>query len=185
MVICIVDFLEESKASLKSFIKNRVTNEADAEDILQEVFMKLISNIDKLMDNQKIRAWIYKITQNAIIDYYRRNRRFTELENLPEELPLVMDDDMSANYEIAVCLKNMVEKIPDKYRQAIEYTVFENHTQKEYSEMAGITLSGAKSRVQRARSLLKEMVLGCCNLEFDRLGNIIEYKKRSTDCQYC
>lgn len=79
----------------------------------------------------------------------------------------------------------MVDKLPEKYKQAIIITVFENHTQKEYSEMVGISLSGAKSRVQRARDILKEMVLGCCSLEFDSLGNIINYKKRNSNCQFC
>jgi len=185
MSICLVDFWEESKTPLRSFIKNRVAKEADVEDILQEVFLKLISNIDKLIDNQKMYAWIYKITQNTIIDYYRKNRRDTELKSLSAETTLVLEEELTSNKEIAFCLKNMVEELPDIYKQAIVLTAFENHTQKEYSDIAGISLSGAKSRVQRARSLLKEMVLGCCTLEIDRLGNIIEYKKRSKDCQYC
>jgi RNA polymerase sigma-70 factor (ECF subfamily) len=183
--ICLVDFWEESKKPLKNFIKNRVANEEDTEDILHDVLLKLISNIDKLMDDQKVHAWIYKITRNAIIDYYRRNHKSLDLESVPEELPLVLDEDLTSNKEIAYCLKNMVDKLPEKYKQAIQITVFENHTQKEYSEIAGISLSGAKSRVQRARCFLKEMVFGCCSLEFDRLGNIIDYKKRSADCKYC
>lgn len=72
--ICLVDFWEESKITLKNFIRDRVSNEEDAEDILQDVFLKLISNVDKLIDNQKVHAWIYKTTRNAIIDYYRRNQ---------------------------------------------------------------------------------------------------------------
>lgn len=185
MAICLVDFLEESRKPLRKFIRNRIANEDDAEDILQDVLLKLINNIDKLMDNQKINAWIYKITRNAIIDYYRRNRHHSEFGSLSEDLPAELEDDLSSNSKIALCLKNMVEELPDIYRQAIVLTAFENRTQKEYSEITGISLSGAKSRVQRARSLLKEIVLGCCYLEFDRLGNIIDYKKRSEDCKYC
>lgn len=185
MAICLVDFWEESKTTLKNFIGDRVSNEEDTEDILQDVFLKLISNIDKLMDDQKVHAWIYRITRNAIIDYYRRNHKNFDLESFSEELPLVLDEDLTSNKEIAYCLKNMVNKLPEKYKQAIIITVFENHTQKEYSEMVGISVSGAKSRVQRARNILKEMVLGCCSLEFDSLGNIINYKKRSITCKYC
>lgn len=185
MAICLVDYWEESKAPLRNFIKKRVSNEEDTEDILQDVFLKLISNIDKLMDDQKVHAWLYRITRNAIIDYYRKNHKHLDLVSLPEELPHVLDEDLTSNKEIAYCLKNMVDKLPEKYKQAIQITVFENHTQKEYSEMAGISVSGAKSRVQRARNILKEMVLGCCSLEFDSLGNIISYKKRSSNCQFC
>ncbi len=185
MPICLVDFLEEAKTPLKNFIRDRVSNEEDSQDILQDVFLKLISNVDKLIDTQKVHAWIYKTARNAIIDYYRKNNKNLDYKSLPEELPLILDEDLTSNKEIASCLKNMTEKLPEKYKQAIKITVFENHTQKEYSEMAGISLSGAKSRVQRARNILKEMVLGCCSLEFDGLGNIINYKTRSPNCKYC
>lgn len=184
MAICLINFLEELKTPLKTFIKKRISNDADAEDILQDVCLKLISHIDKLMDAQNIYAWIYQTTRNAIADYYRRHQH-TQFESLPEELPDSLDDDFSSNQEIASCLKNMVERLPEKYKQAIVLTVFENRTQKEYGEMVGISLSGAKSRVQRARGLLKKMVLGCCSLELDQLGNIINYQKRSADCKYC
>ena len=185
MPICLVDFWEESKTPLKNFIRGRVSNEEDTEDILQDVFLKLISNVDKLISPKKVHAWIYKTTRNAIIDYYRRNHKNLDYQSLTEELPLVLDEDLTSNKEIAFCLKNMIEKLPGKYKQAINITVFENHTQKEYSEMVGISISGAKSRVQRARNILKEMVLECCNLEFDSLGNIINYRRRSSNCKYC
>ena len=185
MALCIAEILEESRIPLRNFIRKRVANEEDVNDILQDVSIKLLSNIDKLFDSQKINAWIYKITRNAITDYYRKNHNYMEFDSLPVELSVVPDEDFSSNHEIASCLKNMVNNLPGKYKEAIILTAFENHTIKEYSEMAGISLSGAKSRVQRARCLLKEVVFKCCSLEFDRLGNIINYKKRSSDCKYC
>ncbi len=185
MVLCVAEFLEKSKKPLKSFIKKRISNEADAEDILQDVFLKLISNIDKLADKQKINAWMFKITRNAIVDYYRKNRHEVSYEIMPPEPPVIIEEEVSENYEIATCLKNMADKLPEKYRQAICLTVFENYTQKEYSQIIGISVSGAKSRVQRARHLLKKMVLDCCTLEFDALGNIIGYRKRNETCMFC
>lgn len=185
MALCVAEFLEKSKIPLKSFIIKRVSNEADAEDILQDVFIKLISNIDKLANKQKINAWMYKITRNAIVDYYRRNRNEISYYLMPPEPSVIIEEDVSASYEIAICLKNMANKLPDKYRQAIFLTVFENHTQKEYSQIIGISVSGAKSRVQRARCMLKKMILECCNLEFDSFGNIIDYSKRNEPCMFC
>ena len=130
MAICLVDYWEESKAALKNFIRNRVSNEEDTEDILQDVFLKLISNIDKLIDNQKVHAWIYRITRNAIIDYYRSNHKILDLESIPEELPRVLDEDLTSNKEIAFCLKNMVDKLPEKYKQS-----YNNHSfRKPYPE---------------------------------------------------
>ncbi len=112
MALCIVELIEESIIPLKGFIRKRVANEEDAEDILQDVFIKLLSNIDKLADNQKMNAWIYKITRNTIVDCYRRNQKSIEYNIRPEELAVPIYDDLSSNLEIASCLKNMIDELP-------------------------------------------------------------------------
>jgi RNA polymerase sigma-70 factor (ECF subfamily) len=62
---------KEYYSRLFSFINSRVNNSEDAKDILSEVFLKISSNIDKLNSNEKLTSWIYTITRNTIIDYYR------------------------------------------------------------------------------------------------------------------
>ena len=179
MSTCTDCIWEEFSVPLKGFIKKRVTNEQDADDILQEIFIKIHNNIGNLMNENKINAWIYRITRNTITDYYRRNHNNFEITELPEDLERSIDDDLSANTEIASCLKGMIDSMPENYKQAIVLTEFQNMTQKELSEKMGISISGAKSRVQRARRMLKEMLLGCCHFEFDRFGNIIDYKQKN------
>lgn len=176
---------EELSVPLKSFIKKRIANEADADDILQEVFMKIHNNINDLSDDHKIHAWVYRTTRNAITDHYRRNNHHVQLLEVPDDLANEPDEELTSNVEIAACLKSMIESLPEKYKQALILTEFENLTQKELSERMGLSLSGAKSRVQRGREQLKEMLLGCCQLEFDRLGNVIDYQHKSNECKYC
>jgi len=185
MAICLNHVWEEFSLPLKSFIRKRIPIEADADDILQEVFMKINNNIEDLLDDDKIHAWVYKITHNAIVDYYRKNNKIIDFSELSEDIAMGPDEDISSNIEIAACLKSMIEALPEKYKQALLLTEFENLTQKELSEKMGLSLSGAKSRVQRGREKLKEMLLGCCHLEFDRLGNVIDYQHKSSDCKYC
>lgn len=72
----------------------------------------------------------------------------------------------------------MVESLPEKYRQALVMTGFEGISQKALAESLGISFSGAKSRVQRAREQVKEKLLEYCHLEFDRMGQIVEYRLR-------
>ena len=72
----------------------------------------------------------------------------------------------------------MVESLPDDYRQALLLTEYEGLTQRELAERLGLSVSGAKSRVQRAREKLKEMLLDCCHFEFDRLGRVIDYQPK-------
>ncbi|MHB8125410.1 MAG: RNA polymerase sigma factor SigZ [Desulfitobacteriaceae bacterium] len=177
---------EEFRVPLKYFIKKRIPNEQDTEDILQEVFFKIHSNMGSLKDDNKIHVWIYRITRNAIVDYYRKqNNKSIELMEFTENLTNGQNDDLSANGEIALCLKTMIDYLPEKYKQAITITEFQNLTQKDLSEKLGLSLPGAKSRVQRARAMLKETLLGCCHLEFDRLGNIIDYSHKTKNCKFC
>lgn len=184
MTICIKEIWEEFSVPLKRFICKRISNDQDADDILQDVFIKIQHNIEHLMDDTKIYAWIYRITRNSIIDYYR-TKGSIELTELSDDIVNENDEDLSLNGEIAACLRIMIDSLPEKYKEAVILTEFQNLTQKELSEKLGLSLSGAKSRVQRGRNKLKEMLLDCCNIEFDRMGNIIDYKHRSSECKYC
>ena len=185
MQVIIENVWHETNVPLRNFIKQRVPNEYDAEDILQDIYCKIQNNIFSLHDQNKIQPWVYRITRNAIVDYYRRRNRTLELTPLPDDLVNEPWSDVNANAEIASCLKNMISYLPEKYKQAIFLTEFQNLTQKELGERTGISLTGAKSRVQRARGKLKEMLLGCCDLEFDRTGSIIDYRHKSSICKFC
>lgn len=184
VTVCTNEIWREFSLPLKKHIRKKVSNDQDVEDILQDVFIKIHNNIAGLIDNTKIHAWLFKITRNAIIDYYRKKERI-DLSELPDDLLNESEEDLSLNGEIASCLKTMIDSLPEKYKEAIILTEFHNLTQKELSQKMGLSLSGAKSRVQRGRSKLKEMLLECCNLEFDRLGNVIDYKHKNSDCKYC
>lgn len=185
MTVCINDIWEQLNKPLKKFIRKKVKSEQDTDDIIQEVFIRIHNNISSLKDDSKIHAWIYQITRNSIVDYYRKHEKSIEFVELPENLTSEIEDYLSLNGEITNCLKPMIDTLPEEYRQAILLTEFENLTQKELSNRIGISVSGAKSRVQRARKKLKEILLDCCSLELDYFGNIINYEHKSTDCKYC
>lgn len=179
-----VDYLSrEFTSHLKSFISKRVASPQDAEDILQEVHYKIYRNIDGLKDTGKINAWIFQIARNAIRDYYRTHRREEPVPEPPE--PEVFQTDENDNKEIAGCLKAMIDHLPDKDREAIVLTEYKGLTQKELGELLGLSYSGAKSRVQRAQKKLKEMLCDCCSLEFDRSGNVIDYKIKAKKNSFC
>jgi RNA polymerase sigma-70 factor (ECF subfamily) len=149
------------------------------------VFYKIHSNISSIKDTEKIHAWVYSIARNAIVDFYRTKKYEDRTIELSEDILSEPDDELVANDEIAQCLKAMIAYLPESYKQAILLTEFQYLTQKELSERMGLSVSGAKSRVQRARAMLKEMLLGCCQLEFDRLGNVIDYQHKCSDCKFC
>src|SRR5450755_4926357 len=101
-----------------------------------------------------------------------------EVLDLPEELP---DDDMVS--ELLPCVRAMVLALPDQDRQALVLTEYQGLTQKELGERLGLSFSGAKSRVQRAREKLKQELLSCCHFELDRRGHILDYQPRCDCCE--
>lgn len=176
---------EEFSLPLRTFIKRRIDNEQDTEDILQIVFLKIHNNISSLKETTRLQPWIYTITKNTICDFYRSKKHDIHIESLPEDIFSSKQEELTVNNEISQCLNVMMQNLPDKYKQALILTEFENLTQKEAAQRMGLSVSGAKSRVQRARSQLKLNLLNCCSIERDRRGNIIDYKVMNKDCNYC
>ncbi len=174
--------LHEYQSRLAAFIRSKVAEDA-VDDLLQDVFMKIHLRIGSLKDNSKLESWIYQIARNAITDYYR-NRRISE--ELPEwiEHPKP-EEEKSIREELSACLEPMIRELPDKYRNAIKLSEMENKTQKEVAELEGISLSGAKSRVQRGRALLKNMLYDCCQFEINTNNQVLSYEKKDKDCKFC
>jgi len=167
---------------LQQFIRHRVSDDATAEDLLQDVFLKIHQRVETLKDVKKLESWIYTLTRNAIIDYYRSTRPTTSLDvpealQLPEDLP---DEDVVS--ELFPSVRAMVMSLPAQDRQALILTEYQGLTQKELAERLGLSVSGAKSRVQRARNKLKQQLLDCCHFELDRRGHVIDYQARCACC---
>ena len=165
---------------LLQFVRRRVADKASAEDILQDVFLKAHTHIDTLSDTAKLQSWLYQLTRNAVIDHYRRTRvTVTISEDVPA---FVQEDENDAVAQLTPAVKAMVAELPDIYHEALRLTEYEGLTQKELAERLGISVSGAKSRVQRARQMLRQMLLDCCHFELDRRNAIISYQPRCACC---
>ena len=171
---------EEFSLKLKQFILQRVKDKSAAEDILQEVFLKIHGGLDGLKDESKLEGWIFQVTRNVMVDHFRRQR---PQEELSEELVEDWSDDKQVIEELAPCLKEMIDSLPDEYRQALILTEYQGLTQAQLAERLGISVSGAKSRVQRGRAKLKEMLLACCHFELDKRGKVIDYWPNYACCQ--
>ncbi len=167
---------------LRNFIRRRVLDAAEAEDILQEAFIRIHRHLCCRPEPEwnKPEAWVYQIARNLIVDHYRRRK---ELAELPEDLPTeayLPEEDTEA--ELARSLKEMVDELPEAYRQALILSEYQGLDQKELAQRLGISLSGAKSRVQRARGRLRQRLLECCHFTLDRFGRPVDYEERCACC---
>jgi RNA polymerase sigma-70 factor (ECF subfamily) len=174
----------EFSDKLGQFIRSRVADPATADDIRQDVFVKVQTKLGQLDDPSKLQSWLYLIARNAIIDHYRTKKHTTEI---PDSLQAEQTTDNDPEMEgLKAAFRRMIYTLPDPYRDAIVLTEFEGLSQKQLAARLEISLSGAKSRVHRGRALLKRMLLDCCQFEFDRRGSVIECNpRRNSACPEC
>lgn len=174
---------QEHHSRLRSFIKSRIIDDAATDDILQNIFLKMHTGLASLKDETRLKSWLYQIARNAIIDYFRAQKPTVEI---PEGLSQPeTDPGEKAMQELSKCLQPMIQLLPENYREAVTLSELQGLTQKEVAEVQGTSLSGAKSRIQRGRALLKEMLAHCCRLEFDHRGRICGYERKDNHCNIC
>jgi len=181
MDIPIETIWEEFGGKLLSFIRARVEDEETAEDLRQDVFLRIHKRMRDLREDEKLQAWVYQIARNAVIDYYRGRRKTSVLS---ESLAVEEEEDetMDASAELAGSMRTMIEELPIPYREALYLTELEGLTQLELANRLNISLSGAKSRVQRGREKIKASLLKCCHFEFDRYGRVVDYWEHCCCC---
>lgn len=177
MTTLISDLWSEHRARLRGYIAKRVRENDAADDILQEVFLKASENLHSLKSGGSIAAWLYRIAANAIVDHYRSRKPW-------EELPAdVAAPEAEPNYvaELAKCLEPLIAEMPETYRTALVLSEIEGLPQREVANQLNISLSGAKSRVQRGREKLRRRLLECCKIETGRSG-ITGFEPRDKNC---
>jgi RNA polymerase sigma-70 factor, ECF subfamily len=171
----------EFRGPLKAFISKHVPDRFSAEDLLHDVFLRIHNQIGSLKQKEKLAPWIYQIARNAIIDTFRKERVTVEPSN-----DLISTDQFGINditEKLIPLVRMMVQRLPGKYQEALFLADFQGIKHGEIAERLGISLSAVKSRVQRARSMLKELLLNCCHFEFDLYGTVFDYHPKN--CSNC
>lgn len=164
------------RADLRRYLASRLRDPADVDDVLQETFLRVAQRLHTLRDEDRLGPWVYRIARNAAADHQRRARRE---EALDDEPPDEGDDGVpNLNEEVAGWLRPMLYVLPEEYREALELTDLGGLTQEQLAERLGLSVSGAKTRVQRGRKRLREVLERCCLVEQDARGNVIGYEVR-------
>ena len=172
------------QSELRAFILKRVGDSGTADDILQEVFLKYMSSGSTINDPSKTRPWLYRVTRNLTADHFRETKR-------KKQLPKIQNETDSGQWNvnegfIKNCVLPSLTELPEKYQAALDAVFLNDQHQVELARQTRISYSGAKSRVQRGKSLLKTPVTQKCHPETDCYGNIIGFEPCQTcsDC-YC
>lgn len=165
---------------LTNFVNGKVKDSELTKDIVQDVFLKVFSKSDTLKHKDKLVSWIYQITRNEIINHFR-NANFYNPSVVIEEDEI---NDQKLTSELAECVRPVIDSLPQKYKEALILSDIENIPQKEIAKRLNISYSGLKSRVQRARELLKSTCEQCCDISTDVYGDILDYKPKGNSDKF-
>jgi RNA polymerase sigma-70 factor (ECF subfamily) len=177
----------EFHEGLLGFISRRVTSRETAEDILQEVMLRIHRSAAGVERAEAVGAWIYSIARNAIVDHYRsasvRRERAAGSEFDAEAIGEPGADRPDVRGELAACIAPLLKRLSPSFQEALALTELEGLTQEEAAARVGLSLPGMKSRVQRARRQLKHALVQCCEVELDVRGGLTDYRPRRGSCE--
>ncbi len=181
------DVWTELGGRVRRFIGARVRDAATADDLTQDVMLKVQANLGSLPPEEKLPAWVLTVARNAVTDHYRARaiRDHADIAQVEPAADAGEAERDSAIRDLTPCLMRMVELLPEPYRAAMKLADLDGLGQQEVADQAGISLSGAKSRVQRARQMLREMVEDCCKIERDGRGNPFDFETTERAARYC
>lgn len=182
----------ELHASIRGFVARRVRQQADVDDVVQRVFLQVHRALPTLRETDKLHAWVYQTTRRAIADFYRtpsQNREVATgtVEDIANELAASdsLEDDEAATRELSTCLKPLMRGLTAADQDALQMVEFDGVTQVEAAARLGLSVSGMKSRVQRARAHLRSALHDCCKIAVDRRGGVISYEGKGGSCESC
>ncbi|WP_068806238.1 sigma-70 family RNA polymerase sigma factor [Thauera phenolivorans] len=156
------------EAELWAYLRHHVRPPADAEDLLHDLFVKALRQGERFCAVRDPRAWLFEVARNVVVD---RARRVRNGEPLPEDLA-APEFEVAVVDQLSACLPRVLAELSEEDREAISLCDIGGITQARFAQLKGLSLAGAKSRVQRARKRLRERLLRACQVRLDERGQV-------------
>jgi RNA polymerase sigma-70 factor (ECF subfamily) len=171
------------RKAIHNFIRARITDAATVDDLTQEVLVKAQRAGPSLKDSAKLEGWMFRIARNMVADHFRNSAKLVIFSSdggsvVRPDIALFTQEQENRKAHLLRCVHAFVESLPDHYRTALELVDFEGISQVELAKRFGLTISAAKSRVQRARARLRALIDACCEVDTDVYGNFIDCRRR-------
>jgi RNA polymerase sigma-70 factor (ECF subfamily) len=175
-------------AQLRPFLARRVAA-TDVDDVLQDVWLRVQRGLPGLRDEERFTSWLFQIARSAVAEHQRVRGRHP-LSKAPADADAgadvePIDDDREAARLLACCISVFVARLPSPYREALTLVELEELPVREAADMAGVSVSGMKSRVQRGRAQLRRLFDECCEIALDARGKVMDYTPRPRSCRTC
>lgn len=151
---------------IRQYLLRRVAEPADADDLLQEVWLKAYQHPIAATQPELIEAWLIKIAKHSLIDRYRHARHTHTVDTL-DELPAQEPDELPYWQTLSSCVQVMLPQLPSIYADALRQADLAEQPHQQIATAAGVSVSAIKSRVKRGREQLKARLQACCGEHCD------------------
>ena len=171
----------EVLAQLRAFVRRRIADPDRVDDLVGDILVRIHQNLHSVDDRERLAHWVFRVARNAVIDEYRRAARGREhlvptlADAAIEEPELIDEDERGVVEELSMCLRPLLDGLPPEQRRAVELIDLEGLPQARAAQREGVSVSGMKSRVQRGRRRLADLLGQCCALTLDARGLPMEY----------
>ncbi len=174
---CVVNAWNAHERELRGWLQRRLGNPTDAEDMLQDLFLKAMRQGKGFCDIRNPRAWLFEVARNALADRLRVAR---ETVPLPDSLasPLAETEPVDG---LATCLPSALAALSPEDREALTLCDLDGMPQEKFAQHLGLSLPAAKSRVQRARKRLRAQLTTACRVQFDDAGHVCGFAPQAQD----
>lgn len=165
---CLQNAWSVHEAELRNYLRHRLGDAAEADDLLHDLFLKVWRQGEAFCAIANPRAWLFEVARNLIVDRRRKAHRH---DPLPDQIASTEPEEIAVD-ALADCLPRVLAELSAEDREAIVLCDLGDMTQARFAELKGLSLPGAKSRVQRARRHLRERMSQACQVRFDEAGRV-------------
>jgi RNA polymerase sigma-70 factor (ECF subfamily) len=166
---------------VKKFIFSKIKNEQLTNDLVQETYIKAHTKIEGVKDLSKVKSWLLSIARNTTIDYFRRSSNTVSLG----DFDLVDENIQEEKHTAKHCLPGIIKHLPRKYRDPLFFYDIQGMKQAEIAEQLNLPLATVKSQIQRARKLIAQGYMDCCDYTLNDKGFLVGETKEKDDCKVC
>ncbi|GLP97639.1 RNA polymerase sigma factor SigZ [Paraferrimonas sedimenticola] len=170
------------RQQLQAFLRSRVSDEHQVEDLLQDILLKSYQKLPELSSGAKLKPWLYQIANHSIVDYYRRKGRDVLDDS---ETLWYQDNQQSLMDSLSECISPFVQSLPDGGAELLTQIDLQGTPQKRYAEEHQLPYSTLKSRVHKSRQQLRALFDACCDFELDAGGRLSDCTTNSKGCKNC
>jgi len=185
---CIIDAWQKHEVELNAYLLKKLSDPDLAKELLQETFLKAIRLGKKFCDIDNPRAWLYRVINNQVTDYLRKDKVRSIVSNDFDEHDIsehLTETDAEAPpvADLAQCLPIALQRLRAKDSQILRLCDMGGLTQVAYAERFDLSLPAVKSKIQRARMRLKKQLKSQCQILFDREGKVCCFTPQGKQCQ--